>query len=358
MTGPLRVIGVGFDHMHIGDQLKTAIDHPEVEVVGAYDTSPERMAGVLADLGLDVPASTDLGELVAQTKPDLAFVCSTTADHPGLVKQLAAAGVHCILEKPFGDSLGAVEEMVRAGAEAGTLVLVNWPLAWYPSHRTAYRLVSDGVIGDVQQVHFYDGNRGPLKHGHAKIELDETEEGRQSSWWYSKAAGGGSLRDYLGYGVTLGVWFRGGGLPEAVTSAWHVPAGLEVDEQSVTIAHYPTGLSVFETRWGTGSDPWTRQPQPSCGFVLNGTNGSISSWDFDDGVTLQLADGPHERVPLDEIAPEDANALANVVAHLRTGRPLDLPLTAHISAEGHRIVEAAARSAESRVTVSLADVSG
>jgi predicted dehydrogenase len=349
----LRVVGVGFDHMHIGDQLKTAMDHPCVEVVGAFDASRGRMESVLNDLGLDVLATDDLDELIAATKPDIAFVCSTTAEHPGLVKKLAAAGIHCLLEKPFGDSLEAVDAMVTAADEFGVEVLVNWPLAWYPTHRTAQRLIADGTIGDVLQVHFYDGNRGPLKHGHAKVELTETEEGRAASWWYSKAAGGGSLRDYLGYGVTLGLWFRGGGLPNAVTSTWFIPEGLEVDEQSVTVAHYDTGLSVFETRWGTQSDPWTRQPQPKCGFVINGSKGSISTWDFDDGVTVQLDEREATRVGLDPIPAEDSNALANLVAHLTNGRPLDPPMTSHVSVLGHAIVEAAALSAESGTTVAL-----
>lgn len=30
----------------------------------------------------------------------------------------------------------------------------------------------------------------------------------------------------------------------------HIPRGLRVAEQSVTVAQYPTGLSTFETRWG------------------------------------------------------------------------------------------------------------
>ena len=51
--------------------------------------------------------------------------------------------------------------------------------------------------------------------------------------------------------------------------------GLEVDEHSVSVVRYARGLSTFETRWGTFTDPWTHQPQPKCGFVLKGTDGTI-----------------------------------------------------------------------------------
>ena len=93
--------------------------------------------------------------------------------------------------------------------------------------------------------------------------------------------GGGSLLDYLGYGVTLGSWFLNGRVPIEVTCVCDEPAGLHVDEHSITIARYDFGVSKFETRWGTYTDPWIHQPQPKCGFVLVGTEGTISSYDYE-----------------------------------------------------------------------------
>lgn len=349
-----RVAGVGFDHMHIGDQLALAIDHDEVEIVGAFDAPGHegRADGVLSSLGLSVPLFDDLDELVASVAPDLAFVCVPTSEHAAVVERLSRAGVHIIIEKPLAESDAAADEIVAASERSDSVIAVNWPLAWVPSHRTAQRLAAEGAIGRIEQVHFYDGNRGPLYHGHGKVELHPTVADKADSWWYDPAFGGGSLRDYLGYGTTLGTWFRGGELPHAVTAAVHVPDGLHVDEQSVVIGHYAEGLSVFETRWGAHTDPWTLQPQPHCGFVLNGTHGSISSWDYDDGVTLHRA-GEVERVPNDEIAPEDRSALANVLAHLATGRELDSPLTLATTRAAHTIVEAAIRSAEAGRRVDL-----
>ena len=351
MSTPVRVVGIGFDHMHIGDQLKTAIDHPDAELVGVLDSGVERPRAVLADLGIDVPIATDFDELLT-TRPEVAFVCSSTDEHPEWVEKLAAAGVHIIIEKPVADSLPAAKKMVADARAGGVVLAINWPIAWVASHRTAKRLVSDGAIGRILTVHSYGGNRGPLYHSHGKIELHPTTEDKANSWWYSPEAGGGSLRDYLGYGATLGTWYRDGETPHAVTAAQYVPDGLQVDEQSVVIGHYAEGLSVFETRWGTYTDPWTQQPQPHCGYVLNGTEGSISSWDYDDGVTLHSAAGI-SRVPNDVVPSEDSNSLANLIAHLRAGRPLDPPMTAEISLAGHRIVEAAALSARSNAMVRL-----
>ena len=155
-------------------------------------------------------------------------------------------------------------------AKTGKQLIINWPLRWYPSHITAKRLVDEGKIHKLLQVHYYDGNRGPLYHLADKVEVsdEEVRKGKPDSWFYRREAGGGSLLDYVGYGVTLGSWFMNGEKPIEVTCIMDEPEGLEVDEHSVTVCRYKRGLSKFETRWGTLTDPWTQQPQPKCGFLL------------------------------------------------------------------------------------------
>ena len=78
------------------------------------------------------------------------------------------------------------------------------------------------------------------------------------------------------------------------------PAGLEVDEHSITVCRYRRGLSKLETRWGTFTDPWTLQPQPKCGFVVVGSEGTISSYDYEDHVGVQTRARPEiHAVPAD-----------------------------------------------------------
>ena len=142
------------------------------------------------------------------------------------------------------------------------------------SHDTAKRLVDEGAIGELIEVHFYDGNRGPLFHLADKVEVSPEEVEAQKPTLVvvqARPRGGGSLLDYLGYGVTLGTWFMDGEAPIEVTSVVDETPGIEVDEHSITVCRYRAGLSKFETRWGTLTDPWTQQPQPKCGFVLVGT---------------------------------------------------------------------------------------
>jgi len=361
-TSGWRVAVLGFDHMHAGDQLRLAAESPRAELVGAWDDRPERAGGVLADLGL--PGSllfADVAEMLDRAAPDIVVVCSTTADHVRWTEFLAARRVHVVVEKPFASSLAEADRMIAAMRDTGRTLTVNWPLAWYPPHRTTRRLIAEGVIGPVVAIHYYDGNRGPLKHVHDKHEVRAAEDPatKNASWWYQPAAGGGSLLDYLGYGVTLGTWFRDGELPSEVTAVTHVPAGLLADEQSVVTAAYPGGLSTFQTRWGTFTDPWTVQSAPRCGFTVVGTAGVITSWDYADHITLHTEDRPAgAAIPVDVLAAAERDHLGYLIDRLERDVPIEGPSSWEISRAGQQIVDAAVASAARRTTVPLAELAG
>jgi hypothetical protein len=48
----LRVVGLNFDHMHMGDLLRKCHDHPGVEIAGICDENPARMAAVIRNFGI------------------------------------------------------------------------------------------------------------------------------------------------------------------------------------------------------------------------------------------------------------------------------------------------------------------
>lgn len=351
--------GLHFDHMHVGDLLRQVSEHPRARIVGIADRDPARIAPIGERFSIaDEKVFTDARTCIETTKPDVAIVCSTTGMHAASVAEIAPLGVHILVEKPFAANLADADAMISAMKKAGKTLAINWPLAWYPPHITTKRLIDEGIIGDVLEVHYYDGNRGPLRHIADKLEISEDEANRQKSeaWWYQKSSGGGSLQDYLGYGVTLGTWFLSGRAPVEVTCVTDERPGLEVDEHSITICRYesPIGLSKFETRWGTFTDPWTLQPQPKCGFVVVGSHGTISSYDYESVVRVQTREReePHE-VPVDELTEGFRNPIEHLIHVLETGEELHGPLDPALCRIGQQIVDAAACSAKEKRTVML-----
>jgi glucose-fructose oxidoreductase len=351
-----RVAGINFDHFHMGDLLRMARGHPQVELVGISDETPARMEEAVRKLGVPRECTfTDYRACLEETKPDVVILCPAASKHGEWVSKVAPYGAHLMVEKPFAASLKEADAMIAAMPKRSTL-MINWPLQWVRSHRRAYELIEQGTIGDVLNVWHFGGNRGPLWHGADKDEKTPGQVAKEKphSWFYKKSRGGGSLLDYLGYGTTLGTWYQRGRRPITVTAVVDQPKGLEVDEHSIVVARYAHGLSKFETRWGTFTDPWTLQPQPRCGFIIAGTDGTISSYDYDSYVTVQTRKKPRpHRLAAPKLTSPQQNPVQYLLHCLETNEPLKGPVSIPISRIGQEIVDAAVRSAQLGRTVEL-----
>ena len=349
MGNKWRVAGIDFEHFHMGDNLRMAFEHPNVDIVGICDNNREKMQWSIDNFKIpDDRIYSDFRKCIERSNPDIVILCPATGRHAEAVEGIASYGTHLIMEKPFASSLAEADRMIAAMAIEQRLA-INWPLAWHSSHITAKRLIEEGTIGEVIEVHYYDGNRGPLWHVADKEETtaDQVEAGKPHSWFYKAELGGGSLLDYLGYGTTLGTWFHDGKAPIDVTAMMHVPTGLEVDEHSVTVARYENGLSKFETRWGTFSDPWANQPQPKCGFVIVGAEGTIASYDYQTSINLQTQNKPEGfEVPVDTIEPPFQNPVQYVIHCIENDLPIEGPISPTISRIGQQIVDTAFQSAK------------
>ena len=352
-----KVVGISFDHMHMGDLLRLVHQNPEAEIAGIFDPNPAKMAGAIVDF--NIPANrvfADFDACMKATKPDLAILCAAPADHATYTERLAQYAVHVFVEKPFATSVVDARRMMDVMKNTGKIMAINWPLVWVQSHVTAKRLIEEGTIGDLIEVHFQDGNRGPLYHLADKVEVsrEEVERLKPGSWWYKRASGGGSLLDYLGYGATLGTWYLKGEAPLEITCTVDQRPGIEVDQHSITVCRYERGLSRMETRWGTLTDPWNIQPQPTCGFVFVGTDGTISSPDYASHVSVQTRAKPEATlVPVDALRVGKRNAIEYVLGCIKRGEPVTGPLDPVISLLGQRIVDTAVQSAKEKRTLAL-----
>lgn len=187
-----------------------------------------------------------------------------------------------------------------------------------------------------------------------EVSDEEVQRRKPTSWRYRAASGGGTLLDYLGYGTTLGTWFMDGKAPQTVTTVGAGGARLEVGEHSVTVCRYDTRLCKCETRWGTFTDPWILQPQPKCGFVLVGTTGTISSYDFEPHVGVQTRDRREiTHLPIDVQQAPFRNLVEYMLHCKATGVPVAGPLDPALCRTAQRISDTAVESARQGRTLEL-----
>lgn len=157
-----RVAGINFDHSHMGDPLRMTPEHPGAEFVGIRRPDRERMASAIGNFAIpEARVLADDRACLEETRPDIAILCPSTAAHADWVLKVAPFGLHALPDKPFAADLAAADRMIAVMEKTGKQFIVNWPLRWYPCRVTARRLVEEGLIGDLIEVHYYDGNRGP-----------------------------------------------------------------------------------------------------------------------------------------------------------------------------------------------------
>ena len=169
------------------------------EAIGLFDVPRDRVY-------------TDVERCLEETRPDVVVLCPASARHGEWTERVARAGVHIVMEKPFAASLAEADRMAAAVAETGKRLMINWPLAWMPSHRTAKRLIDEGRIGEVWMMHppavctlgiLKQGMHAEMVHradhpgtGHGAGETQQQSEGHDQQGHQSRCASiGGEVHD-------------------------------------------------------------------------------------------------------------------------------------------------------------------
>ena len=74
----------------------------------------------------DIPAYTNLAELLKQHAIDFAVVCAPNKHHVSIIEQLATAGVSCLKEKPVADSMAEFHQLCRIPTKIGVTFQRRW----------------------------------------------------------------------------------------------------------------------------------------------------------------------------------------------------------------------------------------
>jgi UDP-N-acetylglucosamine 3-dehydrogenase len=137
------VVGLGVmgrHHCRVLSQL------PGVDFVGVYDpadTLPDQMNG--APVIHDLTAFLDLGL-------DYCVVAAPTIFHLELGRELAARGIHALIEKPVASDYASAIELRDLFDAAGLIGGVGHIERYNPALQSMRRRIEDGLLGDILQI--------------------------------------------------------------------------------------------------------------------------------------------------------------------------------------------------------------
>lgn len=143
---PLRgaVLGLGMMGRHHARILQS---NPAMRFAGAVDPGGDRF-GAVAQRSL-IFATVD--ELLAAPggAPDFAIIAVPTEEHLRAVRELAAAGVHVLVEKPLAATADEARELIGIVREAGIHGAVGHVERCNPALRALRTRVQEGLLGDL-----------------------------------------------------------------------------------------------------------------------------------------------------------------------------------------------------------------
>lgn len=239
----VRVVVVGMTHGHVNGFLRREYQD-QLEVVGFYESKPRVVKKYSDRYDIDSELFySDLEVLLDETKPQAAWVFTSTFEHLRAVEECAPRGVHAIVEKPLAVDMESALRMAELSKAHGVHVLTNLETTWYRSLGEAYRIaVEEEQLGKITKIVGHFGHAGPIR---VPPEFFE---------WLTDPVlnGGGASADFGCYGENIITWMLGNQRPLAVTAVFQTnkpETYPKVDDTATYVIEYPGVKGIVQASW-------------------------------------------------------------------------------------------------------------
>jgi predicted dehydrogenase len=142
----LGVVGVG---SHCYRNILPTLTYLPVKLEAICDVNEELARSTAAEYGV-AAVYTQAAEMYAQENLDAVLICVSAQQHPKLVCEALAAGLHVWLEKPPAMRAAEIETMLDARKDR--VVVVGFKKAFMPCTVKAIELISLAEFGSLQSV--------------------------------------------------------------------------------------------------------------------------------------------------------------------------------------------------------------
>lgn len=152
------LIGCGRAGMIHARNYKNKIENARITAVA--DAVEEAAKAAAEELGVE-KCFSDYKEILSDLEIDAVIVVAPTNLHKQIVIDCAAAGKHIFCEKPMAMTVEECDEMIAACDRHKVKLQIGFMRRFDASFREAKRLVEEGAIGELVQIH--SNTRGPSK---------------------------------------------------------------------------------------------------------------------------------------------------------------------------------------------------
>ena len=169
---------------------------PNAHMAAVVDVMEDAAKAAAAELGIPV-WNTDYRKVLDNEDIHAVIVVSPTNLHKDIVIDCANAKKHIFCEKPMAINTQECDEMIEACEKNGVKLQIGFMRRHDSSFKEAKRLLEEGSIGDLVQIH--SCTRGPSK---------------PRSWMYDIKKSNGILAEVNSHDIDAIRWFSGSEIKE------------------------------------------------------------------------------------------------------------------------------------------------
>ncbi|MGQ9488618.1 MAG: Gfo/Idh/MocA family protein [Armatimonadota bacterium] len=186
------VVGMGKRGMH---HATTFHANPRFEVVGICDIDEAKLQSAAAQLGNPM-TSTNAGDLLAKTKPDVFCLTTMPNIRYSMIRLAVEAGAKLIAyEKPMALSMAEARQIMDLVRRAGVKTVVSHQHRYGAHYQKVKEIVASGALGRIHTI--YAHATGWLLHmaTHLIDYMRWYNDGVEAEWVMAQASGRGKLTD-------------------------------------------------------------------------------------------------------------------------------------------------------------------
>lgn len=252
-----------------------------IELVAVCDADPDQLEAAARDLG--AAGYDDLGQMLAEARPDVVHVTTPHHQHVQATIDCLAAGVHVIQEKPLAHTIEEGERLVEAARTASAKVGICFQNRYNVSSEEARRIIDSGLLGEIRGAY-------------ASVVWSRTAGYYLNRPWRGTFAesGGGLLVNQAIHTLDLVQWLMG----DVVAVDGHAATRkfadvIEVEDTAEALFTHASGAQT--SFYATLTAPVHRPVE----IEIYGDRGALA---IRNGLTLTLEDGTVEVFPERQVA--------------------------------------------------------
>jgi 1,5-anhydro-D-fructose reductase (1,5-anhydro-D-mannitol-forming) len=332
----LKLALLGFWHVHAGDYYKDALNHPDSEVVMAWDDDAQRGKTRAPQLNKDLRFVERLEDVLA-SDIDGVIVTTSTNIHPDVLITAANAGKHIFTEKVIAATLKDTNAIIKAVNKNKVKLTVSLPRLNAGYTQAIQKIIKEGTLGELTQARVRLSHNGALPN-------EQNQNGWLPGHFYNlEEALGGAMIDLGCHPMYLTRLFLG--MPEAVSANYGYVTKRDVEDNAIVTLHYSNGaVGIVEAGFVNRHSPFA--------IEVHGTEGSLLYSTHDNKLLLRA--GTSDKWQKVRQPKEKLKAFDQWVKAIQRNRVTheNIALAKDLSA----LMEAANLSAKTKQAVNLSDL--